>query len=77
MKAKCPDCKNGCHKRKKGFVEVGFAEGNMFTRQCSNKKCLLSNGIYITPDKKPKIESGKCVFCKGKTKWLLIGINKE
>jgi len=75
-KAKCPYCENGCSKCKNGFLEVGFEKGNMFTRLCQNKKCSLSNGVYITKDEFPggkQSNPGKCVFCHGKTKWVLIG----
>ena len=77
MKAKCPHCCNqevpGCSKCKDGFIEVGFAVGNVFTRRCLDEKCGFENGGRIVKADIPPEASGPCVMCKGPTEWLKIG----
>lgn len=71
MKAKCPECVNGCDRCKgTGYISVSFIEGDMFTRLCLNPECQFVNGGRIC-DGFPPESSGPCVICEGETEWVL------
>ena len=76
MRAKCPYCDNGCDKCKKGYLEVSFETGYIFTIKCQNPECGFENGMRI--DKRENFDKLvlpviKCVKCDGETRYLKIG----
>jgi hypothetical protein len=83
MKAKCPFCLGGknancekCHST--GSMSVGFAEGNIWTRKCTNPECGVENGgCIVKGDKEPQEASGPCPWCKCPTHWLFLGNTDE
>ena len=70
MRAKCPYCQDGCEKCDGGYVPVGFAKGNWFTRRCQT--CGFENGVRITPLDAPATQPGACVMCGGMVEWKKI-----
>ena len=84
MEAKCPDCfgKNADCIRciGKGFVDIPFATGQLYTRACLNSECAYENGGYIVsedlkkgPDGEPPESSGVCILCNNPTRWKHLG----
>lgn len=74
MRAMCPHCGgDGCDKPNcvDGYLQVSFAEGDWFTRQCINMvDCGFTNGGCITKDGFPSEPSEPCVICNGPTDWI-------
>jgi hypothetical protein len=78
MKAMCPECAGKtdfdcpkCNNTKE--IEVRFAEGEVFTTVCLNRKeCGFVNGGRITKGGFPEESSGPCVICDGVTEWQLM-----
>ena len=72
MKARCPYCEggDGCSKCDQGYVQVGFASGDLYTRACAF--CKFKNGGYITKTF-PSEVSGRCVRCGKPTEWKYVG----
>lgn len=78
MKAKCVFCLNGekpcTHCKDTGYMDVGFAEGNLWTRACTDPTCGFENGGRIEKgDKEPSDSPGECVICHKPAKWMLVG----
>ncbi len=74
MTAKCPHCESGCPKCNKGFFDVGFAKGTIFTRHCN--ACGEDNGGRIC-DEEPEGRPEDCVFCDSSDIiWLAVGISQ-
>lgn len=84
MDAVCPECfdndtkKNvGCPKCEfKGKIQVGFAEGPLYTRACQNPECGYENGGFIVmegmktgPNGEPPEPPRECIVCKSPCKW--------
>ncbi len=71
VKAKCPYCasaeKPGCEKCQDGFIEVGFASGDLYTRHCN--ACGEDNGGRIVgeepamPLESIQEKPEPCVWC--------------
>ena len=79
MKTKCPHCCDGRENCEEcggtRFVEVRFAEGDVFTRNCL--ACGEHNGGRIH-DGIPPEPPGDCVWCgSDNVEWLLIGDTRE
>lgn len=72
MKAKCPYCDKGCEKCQNGMMELCFATGDWFTRECLSPECGFHNGGRICEGFPPE-SSGACVLCGGETRWLYLG----
>lgn len=72
MKAKCPHCKDGCDKCEDGFFEVKLAEGNWFTRACTNPMCGFHNGVRISKSKLEGTSAGACAHCKSPANWICV-----
>ncbi len=73
MRSKCPYCETGCDKPNcvNGYLEVGFAEGDLFTRECLNHvNCGFCNGGRISNGFPPET-SGPNVIRNGPTQWVL------
>lgn len=70
MKAKCPTCQTGCSECVDGYREVTLADGDWYTRACTNEACLFENGVRISTEKLEG-DSGACVRCDARTKWKL------
>ena len=71
MRAKCPKCVDGCVGCDGGYVELSVAEGEWYTRHCTNEECGFDNGAChedFLDD-----ELGCCVMCgKGGVEWMLL-----
>jgi hypothetical protein len=83
MKAKCPKCfgKNpDCETCNDGFINVGIAEGAMYTRKCTSNECGFENGMRIVGEGLPplSVDLGgpkTCIMCKEPTEWELVGMS--
>lgn len=72
MKAKCPHCLgDGCEKCEDGFIEIGFAKGDLYIRRCLNEECGFENGGRIGSVEGWPLRP--CICCGSDTEWKLVG----
>jgi len=82
MQAKCPLCEAGCDLCNKGFVEIKFADGAIYTIKCEDPECGFENGARVVgPGLSPLPQEGmtdfgstlECVQCEHWARYELIG----
>lgn len=77
MKAKCPNCKEGCSKCKDGYINIEMAEGILYIPWCLDCD-KESMGFHISDDgKPPEIDDCICIDCNSKNiVWIIDGYSK-
>lgn len=80
MKILHPNCSGkGCGDCCDGYVEGGFAEGDLYIRKCTDGSCRFENGGFIAgPETAPLPDDpGQCILCGSECEWIHVAVIED